>query len=585
MHSSNEISNTSQSTAGSRPTISVWGRSVFFCGLCATGAVAVAGFLMDYDPGSQFSTLAQPIASRDSVSIETSNVTSDLTPVKQTIDLVDAAFDETWRDARLQTADTVDHLTYARRMSLGLAGTVPSLEELRVLESVPSDLRNERWLEHLLADDRTNLFLAERLARAFVGVEDGPFLVYRRSRFVSWLAQQLKQNVPYDQIVRQLITENGTWTQSPAVNFYSKTIDQNEDKNQVDPILLAGRTSRAFLGMRIDCLQCHDDFLGNVNLGDPEDPSGGQQTDFHSLAAFFSGTEISLGGVHSSRDPVPWRVQLLGDSDESNVPPVLPFLRKLDGGESDPRLRLANWVTHRQNRPFARSIINRMWAIVYGKPLVDPVDDIPLAGPFPKPLEIMVDDFVASQYDLRRAITVIASCKPGRLDSRAAFEITYPHGENFAVFPMRRLRPDQVAGAIVQSSSLTTINSQAHILDRLMKFGSKNEFVERFGDPGESEFEQRGETVTQKLLMMNGSMLSDRINEGMHSVVHLAGLSPDAEKLLETIFLTVLSRRPTTEEQSHFIPSIDATSGDQRKERAQDIYWALVNSVEFTWNH
>jgi hypothetical protein len=118
-----------------------------------------------------------------------------------------------------------------------------------------------------------------------------------------------------------------------------------------------------------------------------------------------------------------------------------------------------------------------------------------------------------------------------------------------------------------------------------MKFGSKNEFVQRFGDPGEDEFEQRGETVTQKLLMMNGDMLSDRINEGIHSVVHLAGLSPDAEKLLETIFLTVLSRRPTPEEQTHFIPSIDATNGNQRKERAQDIYWALVNSVEFTWNH
>jgi len=213
------------------------------------------------------------------------------------------------------------------------------------------------------------------------------------------------------------------------------------------------------------------------------------------------------------------------------------------------------------------------------------VDNIPLDGPFPKPLEILVDDFIASQYDLRRAITVIASCKPARLNSRASFGISNQHGQTFAVFPMRRLRPDQVAGAIVQSSSLTTINSQAHILDRLMKFGSKRDFVRRFGDPGENEFEQRGETVTQKLLMMNGDMLSDRINEGMHSIVHLAGLSPDANTLLETIFLAVLSRRPTDEEESHFISSLADTAGDQRKERAQDIYWTLVNSVEFTWNH
>ncbi len=582
MQVNNKISGTSQTSADSRPKDNRWGRNAFFCALCVTGAAAVAGFLMGYDPGLRFSTLAQPT---DGVNLETEDVAAELTPVKQTIDLIDAAFAEAWQDANLQVADTIDHLTYARRMSLGLAGTVPSLEELRVLESVPAGLRNERWLEHLLADDRTNLFLAERLARAFVGVDNGPFLVYRRSRFVSWLAEQLKQNVPYDQIVRQLLTAKGTWTQNPAVNFYSKTIDQDEDEKTVDPILLAGRTSRAFLGMRIDCLQCHDDFLGNVNLGDPKDPSGGTQKDFHSLAAFFSGTEISLGGVRGSHEPAPWRVQLLGDSNQTEISPELPFLKNLDGKESDPRLRLANWVTHRQNRPFARSIINRIWAIVYGRALVEPIDDIALAGPFPEFLEVMADDFIASQYDLRRAITVIASCKPARLDSRASFEITYPHGENFAVFPMRRLRPDQVAGAIVQSSSLTSINLESHILGRLMKFGSKTEFVKRFGDPGENEFEQRGETVTQKLLMMNGSMLSDRINEGIHSVVHLAALSPDAGKLLETIFLTVLTRRPTAEEKLHFIPSIEATDGNQKKERAQDIYWALINSVEFTWNH
>jgi len=483
MQANNEISSANPPAASSYSAKSVRGRNVFFCALCATGAVAVAAFLMDYDPGTRLSTLAGSTKSPNSSRPETENGTLILTPVKQTVGLVDAAFEETWQDANLQVAETVDHLTYARRMSLGLAGTVPSLEEMRVLESVSNEIRNERWLQHLLADDRTSLFLAERLARAFVGVEGGPFLVYRRSRFVSWLADQLQQNVPYDQIVRRVLTDKGTWTQSPAVNFYSKTIDQNEDEGNVDPVLLAGRTSRAFLAMRIDCLQCHGDFLGNVNLGDPQNPSGGQQTDFHSLAAFFSGTGISLGGVHSSPEPVPWQVQLLGDSEESTVQPSLPFLKKLDGEESDLRLRLANWVTHRENRPFARAIVNRLWAIVYGRPLVEPVDNI-----------------IASQYDLRRAITVIASCKPARLNSRASFGISNRHGQTFAVFPMRRLRPDQVAGAIVQSSSLTTINSQAHILDRLMKFGSKRDFVRRFGDPGENEFEQRGETVTQKLL-------------------------------------------------------------------------------------
>ncbi len=565
------------------------------------GAIAVASFLMGYDPDTRLSVLAFSSPSSHLSRSATGSTSGSLSvrsaspalPVASTpavgtiVDRVDAAFGASWRDAGLQAASEVDHLRYARRMSLGLTGTVPSLEEIRVLESVPRNLRNERWVKHLLADERTSLFLAERLARAFVGVEDGPFLVYRRSRFVSWLALQIRNNLPYDRLVKQILTGNGIWTQNPSVNFYSRTLDQNENENdtQVDPVRLAGRTSRALLGMRIDCLQCHDDFLGNVNLGDPAEPSGGQQTDFHALAAFFSGTEASLGGVNTGPAPVPWKVQLLNASEERAMTPALPFLRELDGDEPNLRLRLANWVTHPENRPCARAIINRMWAIVYGRPLVEPVDDIPLEGPFPKPLEIMVDDFIGCGYDLHRLVRVIATCKPARLDSMATFEITRSHGRHFAVFPLRRLRPDQVAGAIVQSSSLTTIDQQAHVLDRLMKFGSQQEFVRRFGDPGEDEFKERGETVTQKLLMMNGSMLSDRINEGIHSVAHLASLSPNADKLLETLFLIVLSRRPTAEEQQHFIPSIKAVAGSQKKERAQDIYWALVNSIEFTWNH
>ena len=229
--------------------------------------------------------------------------------------------------------------------------------------------------------------------------------------------------------------------------------------------------------------------------------------------------------------------------------------------------------------------MNRIWAITYGRPLIEPVDDIPLAGPFPQALEILVDDFIDNGYDLHRLIRVVTSVKPARLDSKADFEIRESHEQLFAVFPMRRLRADQVAGAIVQSSSLMTIDAGAHVLERLVKFGSQNDFVVRFGDPGEDEFNEKGETVTQKLMMMNGSMLADRINEGLHSVVHLAALAPDGDRLLETIYLAALTRRPSDAERTHFLPTLNSAVGDRKKERAQDIYWALVNSVEFAWNH
>src|SRR4029453_5906780 len=124
----------------------------------------------------------------------------------------------------------------------------------------------------------------------------GPFLVFRRRRFTLWLSQQLRENTPYNEIVERLIADDGIWTAKPATNFITATVDQNQ-KGQPDPVRLAGRTARAFLGMRIDCLQCHDDKLGNINVGSPEDIHSGTQANFHELAAFFGATQVKLVGV------------------------------------------------------------------------------------------------------------------------------------------------------------------------------------------------------------------------------------------------------------------------------------------------
>src|SRR4029079_8807185 len=118
----------------------------------------------------------------------------------------------------------------------------------------------------------------------------------RRNRFTQWLSDQFAANTPYNEVVQKLIAEQGIWTGKPAANFITATA-QNDKDNKPDAVRLAGRTARAFLGMRIDCLQCHDDKLGNINVGDPTDLHSGTQANFHELAAFFGSTEISLVGV------------------------------------------------------------------------------------------------------------------------------------------------------------------------------------------------------------------------------------------------------------------------------------------------
>jgi hypothetical protein len=468
---------------------------------------------------------------------------------------IDVAFENHWQSLGLTPTDQASGLLIARRLSLGLAGTIPSMEEIREFEKQPAEHQIHWWVSRLLEDKRTSNHIAERLARALVGVDEGPFLVFRRRRFVSWLSDQLEAKVNYDHLVRTILTDEGLWTDTPAVNFYTRTLAE-DNESQPDPVLLAGRTTRAFLGMRIDCLQCHDDFLGTINLGSPDDLKAGMQSDFHSLAAFFQQTENSLLGIRDAPERGDYLYKLLDAEEEEVIPAKVPFYRELaEDDEQNLRWRLAKWVTHPENTPFARATVNRIWAIMFGRALVEPVDDIPLEGPFPKALEILADDFVVHDFDLRRLIRIISATEVFQLDS------------------------------VCQSTSLTTIDSTAHIMTQLSMFGQEIDFVRRFGDPGEDEFEDRGETVTQRLLMLNGRMVDERLEGPLLAPIKLAGLSPNSKKAVEVIYLSTLSRRPTADESRHFAEQLDQVKGRQRTKKAIDIYWTLINSSEFRWNH
>jgi len=333
-------------------------------------------------------------------------------------------------------------------------------------------------------------------------------------------------------------------------------------------------------------MQCHDDFLGSMNLGSAIDPVGGTQLHFHRLASFFSQVQNSLVGIGDELQSEGYRYQLLDAGQEDTIEPQVPFNEHLvDASQDNLRLQLADWITHLENRPFARATVNRVWAIMFGRGFIHPVDDIPIDGPFPDGLEIMVDDFVANGYDLHRLIRTIALSETFQRDSSAGFEVTKQHYSNWAVFPMIRLRPEQVAGSIIQSTSLKTIDATSHIVAQLIKFGQQNEFVNRYGDPGEDEFELRGETITQRLLMMNGEMVREILDSGISSTSRIALLSPNSEKAVETVYLATLTRLPTPEESSYSVKQFEELSAGQKRAKIVDIYWTLINSIEFVWNY
>jgi hypothetical protein len=584
--------------------------------------------------------------------------TKQVRSLQATAEEIDAHLLSRWGERNLAPAVAADELTVLRRLSLALCGTVPSLEEIRRFEADAAPDRLERWTAAMLEDNRFINYFAERLARAFVGVEGGQFIIFRRDRYAEWLRQQLREHRPYDEMVADMLTGSGVWTGKGEVNFITAAYANDEfDRNK-----LTARTVRAFLGQRIDCAQCHDH---------PFDTW--KQSQFEGLTAHFGQVGLTLVGVHDSHGhlfdlpgdlveplksgtfseplrrvfrehdaklrPVvsvealtegqlwlvhdapqdrpdqlepkylvrrtPDGLQVSGaggeyivedrESLESRiVDPAVPFHPEWAGTEGSRRERLARWVTHPENRRFDRAIANRVWGLMFGRPyLTDrPVDDLPSPereeyAEDTRVLDLLGRDFRKHGCDLRRLIQVIAATQAFRLESRADVDESQiaPMEENWAVYPLVRLRPEQVIGSMLQASSVKTIDQNSHIFVRFLRLVREGDFVREYGDPGENELEDRAGTIPQALLRMNGELARELSSENPFTApARIARFSATPEMVVENCFLACLTRRPTSAELKHFVQQLDG-EGEQSEGAVEDLYWTLYNAPEFSWNH
>lgn len=502
-----------------------------------------------------------------------------------TLEQVNAELASWAQRSGVPVAAKADEWTVARRIALALTGSIVSFEEIRALQAVPAGERVHWWTSRVMEDRRWSDYLGQRLSRAYVGTANGPFLLFRRRKFNSWLAEQLARDVGYDKIARAMISAEGLWTDTPQVNFVTATMDE-KDNGRGDPIRLAGRTSRAFLAQRIDCLQCHNDFLDKMNFGTRDEPIAGQQSHFHSLAAFYAGASAKNPFQGIVEDFETYKFEFLGESEAREVEPSVPFYPHLLPSDGKPRQRLANWVTHPENVAFSRAAVNRIWAQLFSRPLVDPVDDIPLDQPVPRVLDILAEDFVSHGYSVQRLIRLIIECDAFQRASRADFEVTEEHEKCWAVFPIEQLRPEQVAGSIFQACTLSSLDSTSSIFAQLKVFGDTQDFLKRFGDRGE-EFETDAVTISQRLIMMNGDLVNERTKVDLvgNASTRIAAMVSDNQEAVQATYWAVLNRMPSIAELEQFSQYIDGKYGDSRAAAIGDIYWAMMNSTEFAWNH
>jgi hypothetical protein len=292
------------------------------------------------------------------------------------------------------------------------------------------------------------------------------------------------------------------------------------------------------------------------------------------------------------------------------VPEAVPFNSEWLPSEGGLRHRLAAWITHKENRRYERAIANRVWGFMFGKPLHDPVDDLPHPVDGEQDaLDILGQEFRARGDRLSVLIRMIASSDAFRLssESSASDESEYQaQVDAWSTFPLVRLRPEQVIGSLFQAAHIRTIDQNSNLIARVQKFGNENDFLNEYGDMGDDELLQQVGTIPQALLRMNGRFSSELSKaELLTAAGQILDFSPNDEAVVENSYLTCLARRPSDEEKEYFVAILDKTYEAAAKKReaspgtpetdlkpdrsraevVQDIFWTLFNSPEFSWNH
>lgn len=504
--------------------------------------------------------------------------TDELSEALTTVGRVDQVIEQRWQAAGVTPAEAAEDRTVLRRLSLALHGTIPSLEELRRFDVDTDPHRIERWTLQMLRDRRFADYFAARLARSLIGSENGQFIIFRRDRFTQWLADEIAEGRPFDQLVREMIASQGLWTGVPATNY----ITQAADDGVVDPNKLAGRTVRAFLGQRIDCAQCHNHPFADW-----------KQQQFEGLAACYGQAQVRPTGIEDDFKKQ-FKINDRMTLKDRTVAPAVPFGQEWWPEEGTDRQRLAAWVTHPENVRFERALANRTWGLLFGRPWHNPVDDLPNppTGEAAEQdlLNLLGADFRTHDYDLRRLVFVISTSRAFRLSSQHP---AYTSGEgietveaHWAAYPLVRLRPEQMIGAMVQAASIKTIDQNSHLFTRTLKFFRSQDFVRDYGDLGELELEERGGTIPQALLRMNGRFAREVAEASPVSASgRIATMAPTDVEAVETTYLCCLARRPSPEELAAFLTLEDGQPKPRRSDLVEDVYWTLFNSPEFCWNH
>ncbi len=481
-----------------------------------------------------------------------------------------------------------DDTTFLRRVSLDIAGHLPTVEETKAFLASTAPDKRDRLIETLLNSPDYADYFANKWASLLHNKRDAANDITANFAFHSWVRDSLLANTPYDQMARQLLAATGTIVSNPAVAWYKRV---KEPTAQLEDV------AQLFLGVRMQCAQCHHHPFERWS-----------QRDYYSMSAFFS--QVGRKPTMTAGEDVIFHKRGIAQAENKKtkqpVKPAALGAPTLDiPPDEDPRLRLADWLSDTTNPFFAKSLANRYWKHFFRRGLVEPEDDIRDTNPPTNPelLDALANHFIKSGYDLKAVVRLITQSTTYQLSEKPN-EHNGVDRQNFSHYYPKHLPAEVLLDAIDQFTGARTDFADLPPGTRAIalpdnSYNRSSGFLKVFGRPeGASVCEcerVQSSSLAQSLHLMNAADIKAKLATNGGRADRLAkATSPEPEKIGE-LYLAAFSREPRAEElqvieRQITKPRVDAQGkpvepANAKRQAYEDLLWALINTKEFLYNH
>jgi hypothetical protein len=483
---------------------------------------------------------------------------------------IDEAIQAKLRKLRVAPAAVCSDAEFIRRISIDLSGRLPSREQLASFVAIDDPDKRAKLIDRMLdTEDFERLWTMKWLELFKTRTTNR---VFDKSiwKFSRWLREQIHDGVPIRQWLTTMITATGSEFENPPVVFLHELPNHKQ---------VAEDVAQVFLGMRIQCAQCHNHPFDRWTMDD-----------YYGFVAFFDHARRKRGNDPRERIVFNVNGRTIHPVTKERVSPrflggVEPDLREIDQ-----RQALADWITSDDNPYFAKNLANRIWAQFFGFGIVNEVDDVRVSNPpiNRRLLEQLAERLKETDFDFKALARDICNSQAYQRSTVGAGD-TEVAERNFAKARVRRVRAEVLLDMISQVTEtrddfdgLPEGASATEIPDGK----TTNHFLSTFGQSSRKTVcaceVNTQPNLSQALHLINGDTIQKKIVKG-RVIDRLMKSKVSNRDIVDELYLRCLSRSPTDLERDALVDQI--RSSDNRKQALQDIFWALLNSREFLFNH